>query len=95
MLSVADNLKLKGIIDRESNNFSQAEIYFQTSLRINDELENKLNHAETSVELGVLYKQMGKVETALISFNSALNYYKSIKHNEEIERIQKFLQDLS
>jgi tetratricopeptide (TPR) repeat protein len=92
-LSVADNFKLKGIIEREKGNLVLAETHFLTSIRINEELENKLNHAETSLELGILYKKMNRNAEAVHYLNSSLNYYKSIKHSEQISRIKDLLKD--
>ena len=93
-LSVADNFKLKGIIEKEKENLSLAETHFLTSLRINEELENRLNHAETSLELGILYKKMDRKEEAARYLNSSLNYYKSIKHTEQINLIKELIQGL-
>ncbi len=93
-LSVADNFKLKGIIEREKGNLALAETYFLTSLRINEELENRLNYAETSLELGILYKKMDRKEEATRYFTSSLNFYKSIKHTEQIDLIKELIQGL-
>ena len=93
-LSVADNFKLKGIIEREKGNFNLSEAHFLTSIRINEELENKMNHAETSLELGILYKKMNKNDKAISYLQSSLNYYKSIKHTEQIDYINSILHGL-
>ncbi len=93
-LSVADNFKLKGIIEREKGNLALAETHFLTSLRINEELENRLNSAETSLELGILYKKMDRKGDAERCFNSSLNYYKSIKHTEQINLIKELTESL-
>ena len=93
-LSVADNFKLKGIIEREKENLVLSETHFLTSLRINEELENKLNYAETALELGILYKTMNKNSEAVHYLNVSLNYYKSIKHTEQISRIKSLLQEI-
>lgn len=93
-LSVADNFKLKGIIEREKGNWILAEAHFLTSLRINEELKNRLNYAETALEIGILYKKMNKIDEAIRYLNSSLNYYKSIKHTQQIDYIKNLLQDL-
>ena len=93
-LSVADNFKLKGIIEREKGNLVLAETHFLTSLRINEELENKLNYAETALELGILYKMMNKNSEAVHYLNASLNYYKSINHKEQISHIKSLLQEI-
>lgn len=90
-LSVADNFKLKGIIEREKGNLLLSETHFLTSLRINEELGNILNHAETSLEIGILYKKMNRHEEALKYLNSSLDYYKSIKHSEQAAYIKNII----
>jgi tetratricopeptide (TPR) repeat protein len=94
-LSVADNFKIKGIIERERGNLKLAETHFLTSLRINNELNNRLNYAETSIELGILYKTKGDFESAGNYLKSALKYYKSIKHTEEITYLEELLKNLN
>ncbi len=56
-LSIADIYRVKGIIQRKLENKELSENYLQTSLRMNKELDNKFNQAETSFELGLLYKE--------------------------------------
>jgi tetratricopeptide (TPR) repeat protein len=92
-LSVADNFKLKGIIEREKGNLHLSETHFLTSLRINEELGNILNHAETSIEMGILYKKMKRYEEAVKYLNSSLDYYKSIKHSEQVAYIKSIIRD--
>ena len=75
-------------------NLVLAETHFQTSLRINEELKNDLNYAETALEIGILYKKMKKNDQAIRYLNLSLNYYKSIKHTELIDRIKNLLLDL-
>ncbi len=93
-LSIADNFKLKGIIEREKGNLVLSETHLLTSLRINEELENRLNYAETALEIGILYKRMDRKEEAARYFNLSLNFYKSIKHTEQIDIIKDLIQGL-
>jgi tetratricopeptide (TPR) repeat protein len=86
-LTVADVYKLKGLIQKNLNNFTAAENYFLTSLRINRELANKYNYAETSFELGLLYKEAGKQKEGNNHLSSARTYYKRIKAESEIKKI--------
>lgn len=90
-LSIAEVYKIKGIIQRNQNNFELSESYLLTSLRINNELQNKLNTAESSVELGVLYKALSKKEDSNFHFSNAVNYFKKIKAKEEINKIESYL----
>jgi len=50
--------KIKDIIHRDTKDYELAENYLCTSLRINKELNNEMNKAETEFELGLLYKYM-------------------------------------
>jgi len=94
-LSVADNFKLKGIIEREKGNFKLAETHLLTSLRINEKLSNRLNYAETAVELGILYRNKKMNVQAGEYLKTALNYYKQINHKDRIKYIREILTSLS
>jgi len=90
-LSIADIYKIKGIIERKVKNYKGAENYLLSSLRINEELENILNQAETSFELGVLYLELNKKKEAGKHLNFALDYYKKQKASSMISKIQAIL----
>ncbi len=92
-LSVAEIYKVEGIIKRVQKNYSLAENFLLTSMRINKEYKNELNYAETSLELGILYKQWKKFDKAKESFEQALNYFKKIRAVHEIENIEAFIAD--
>ncbi len=92
-LSVAEIYKVEGIIKRIQKNYSLAENYLLTSLRINKEYKNDLNYAETSLELGILYKEWTKFEEAEESFKQALKYFKKIRAVHEIENIEAYIAD--
>jgi tetratricopeptide (TPR) repeat protein len=87
-MSAAEVYKVKGIIYREKKKYSKAEFYFSTSLRLNIELGNKLNEAETNVELGILLKQTGETEQSNDKLSQALLYYRSIKSAGRISEIE-------
>lgn len=59
-LSIAEVYKIKGKIELELNNLEFAENLLLTSLRLNRELENKYNLAETCISLAKLYKTKKK-----------------------------------
>lgn len=92
-LSTAEIYKVYGIIERKIKNYPVAENHFLTSIRINTELENELNLSETWVEIGILYKDMGKNKDANLFFKKAMTYYKKIKTESEVARIQSLLID--
>ena len=92
-LTIADSYKIKGIIQRELKKNEFAENYLQTSLRINKETDNKLNYAETSYELGLLYKDWKK-EKSVQYLNEALKVNKEIGLRSEADKIKILLEEL-
>ena len=90
-LSIADIYKIKGIIERKVKNYKGAENYLLSSLRINEELENVLNLAETSYELGLLYLDTRKEDEANKHLKFALDYYKKQKASTMVNKIQQLL----
>ena len=70
------------MIQTEMDDFQLSEEFFENSLRLNKELENKLNEAESSVELGKLLKKNNREEDAKPHIDSAVSYYKEIKADD-------------
>ena len=60
----------------------QSEEFFENSIRLNKDLENKLNTAESSAELGKLLQKNEREEEAKSYLDSAVNYYKEIKDED-------------
>jgi len=92
-LTIADIYKVKAIIDKKAKKYEAAENYLLTSLRINRELSNELNTAETNYELGLLYKEMNKPTNAKSYFKLALYYYKKYDCKKEIIKISKHINE--
>jgi tetratricopeptide (TPR) repeat protein len=90
-LSIAEVYKIKGIMQRILGNYDLSESYLLTSLRINNELQNKMNAAESSIELGLVYKELYKKDESSYHFSNAVNYYKKINAKEEIHKIESYL----
>lgn len=90
-LSVAEIYKVEGILQRIQKNFTHAESYLNTSLRINKEYKNRLNEAETNLELGILYLEWEKPDKARKCLEDSLAYFKKIKAVHEIENIEQYL----
>jgi tetratricopeptide (TPR) repeat protein len=88
-LSIADIYKIKGIIERSLNNYKLSESHLLTSLRINQELSNGLNKAETLYELGKLYVDMNQKNKALEVFKSSLEYFRNINSSGMVSRLKK------
>jgi len=87
-LSIADIYKVKGVIEKFRGNLKLSENYLLTSLRINQDLSNALNRAETLYELGYLYLNMGQNNKALENFLSALDYYQSINMSRMVTKLK-------
>ena len=87
-LSVADVYKIKGVIQREMHNMELSENYLKTSLRLNEDLRNDFNYAETSYELGLLYKKWNRKDKSLEFLNKALSYKRKIKANVDMQNIE-------
>jgi tetratricopeptide (TPR) repeat protein len=90
-LSIADIYKVKGIIHRDTKNYKLAENYLATSLRINTELKNELNKAETEFELGLLYKNMNRKNDSKSYFIKAKKYFEKAGALKEVKEIDKML----
>ncbi|MDR3627466.1 MAG: tetratricopeptide repeat protein [Ignavibacteriaceae bacterium] len=93
-LSIADIYKIKGIIERKLKHYKISENYFLTSLRLNTELENILNQAETLFELGELYIEIDKKEEAKRCLKTALKNYKKIGADIHIKEVKERLDDI-
>ena len=90
-LSIADIYKVKGIIERESSRYKESEILLKTSLMMNIELGNKLNEAETSVELVRLYSKLKNKKQSAECFRKAIAYYKEQGSKKKIMEIKPLL----
>jgi adenylate cyclase len=93
-LSMADIYKIKGIIERNLRNYKLSENYLLTSLRINQELSNDLNRAESLYELGKLYIDMNQRDKASEVFSSSLEYYRKINSSEMIKKLKHEIQQI-
>jgi len=86
-LTVADLFKMNGMVAKYLNQYDVAEDMLLTSLRINQELENHLNYAETSIELALLYKKLKQFPNAIFHAQNALNYYEKIDSEDVVKEI--------
>jgi tetratricopeptide (TPR) repeat protein len=90
-LTAADIYKVKGIIERENGRYREAENLLKTSLMMNIELGNKLNEAETSLELGILFNLNSEKRKSTEMLRNALTYYKSQGYDEKVKEILGYL----
>jgi tetratricopeptide (TPR) repeat protein len=86
-LSIADIYKIKGMIQTEMDNFQLSEEFFENSLRLNKDLESKLNAAESSAELGKLLQKNEREEEAKPYIDSAVSYYKKIREEDIVANL--------
>ena len=93
-LSIADIFKIKGIIESNLNNYEIAENHLNTSLRINVELENMLNQAETLFEFGLLYKKMKDIKKSRADFRKSLKLFSDLKIINKIKEVKEELNSL-
>lgn len=93
-LGVADTYKVKAIVQRDMKNFNVAELYLNTSIKINEEYENALNLAEDYFELGVLHRVKGDESQALNAFRKSLTYFKELGVQHELKTVQNEIQNL-
>ena len=90
-LSIADIFKIKGIIEKNFNNYVLAENHLNTSLRLNVELENLLNQAETLYEFGLLYKKMKEIKKSRTYFKKSLELFSNLKIINKIKEVKEEL----
>ena len=90
-LSIAEVYKIKGIISRYKNNIDAAENSLLTSYRLNLDLNNQLNLAEVSCELGMLFKLKGEPEKGNKYLEEALGYFIKIDSKADITYLEKLI----
>jgi len=91
-LTIADVYKIIGVLEQKLNNDDIAEKYLQISLRLNKDLDNKLNSAETAFELALVYDKQGNGKQKNHWLNESLNYYKLINAKQKMAIIEGMLQ---
>lgn len=87
-VGLADTYKIKGVVLRDISNFDIAETYLLTSLRISEEIESLLNFAESSYELGILYRKWDKNELAMKYLKLSESLFAKIGAKENLERVK-------
>jgi tetratricopeptide (TPR) repeat protein len=87
-LSLADAYKIKGMIHREMGRFESADSYLETSLRINRELRNLLNEAETYFEMAALKLKQKKKKEAMSLLVKARSGFRKVGALEEEKKTE-------
>lgn len=86
-LSIADIYKIKGMIQSNLENFELSAEMLENSLRLNEDFENKMNTAESSLELSEVYFKLERRDEAEEMKKSAVGYYTLIKAKNYIEEL--------
>ena len=81
-LSIADIYKVKGMIQNNMSNFELSEELFENSIRLNKDIDSKLNKAESSAQLGNLLKKSDRLEEAKPYLKSATNFFNKLSHEK-------------
>lgn len=81
-LSIADIYKIKGMIQNDMSNFELSEELFENSIRLNKDIESKLNEAESSVQLGELLEKSNRIDEAKPYLESATNFFNNLNHEK-------------
>jgi tetratricopeptide (TPR) repeat protein len=93
-LSVADSYKVKAIVQRELNNLDVAELYLQTSIRLNQQFKNALNLGESYFELGVLHSKRNQPQKALQALRRSALLFKRVGARQELTAAQQLMMQL-
>ncbi len=87
-LSLADSYKVKGMIHRDMKSLDAAASFLQTSLRINSELNNNLNMAESYSEIGLLEIMRKHPSEAIQAFMKAKAAFTKVGAREDVKKTQ-------
>jgi tetratricopeptide (TPR) repeat protein len=93
-LSLADSYKVKGMIHRDMSSFDVAASYLQTSLRINVELNNHLNIAESHFEIGLLEVARKNTAEAIQAFQKAKAEFRKVGAQEDVKKTEDQIDSL-
>ena len=72
--------------ERELGQLHPAYLFFQTSLRINNEFCHPLNKGETQFELGLLERERGNNGAALEQFAMAADCFRTVGSADQLNR---------
>jgi tetratricopeptide (TPR) repeat protein len=81
-LSIADIYKIKGMIQNDMKNFEFSEEMFENSIRLNRDIQSKLNEAESSAQLGEFLQKNNRDEEAKPYLQTAANFFNGLKNKK-------------
>ena len=82
-LSIADIYKVKGMIQNDLNNFELSEEMFENSIRLNKDIDSKLNEAESSIQMVELLKKSNRVSEAKPYLETAQTFFNGLKSEKK------------
>jgi tetratricopeptide (TPR) repeat protein len=90
-LTIADIYRIKSAIERKLQNYTLAESYLQSSLRLNEKMKNVLNIAETYYDLATLYGELDRIDERQECLREALKGYREVQVSEQVQKIEGLL----
>ncbi|MCF8259453.1 MAG: tetratricopeptide repeat protein [Melioribacteraceae bacterium] len=90
-LTIADSFKVKGIIEREKDNFKLSLNHFKTSIRFAKHYNANLIHAEALMECGKLYEKQNDAKNASKLYNEAKDIFKRIGAKADHKVVESLL----
>ncbi len=93
-VGLADAYKVTGMIHRDMKSFDTAASYLQTSLRINIEINNRLNAGESYFEIGILETSRKRREEAIRAFRKAMAAFRKTGAREDMKKTQDWINAL-
>ncbi|PKL87043.1 MAG: hypothetical protein CVV23_17435, partial [Ignavibacteriae bacterium HGW-Ignavibacteriae-2] len=80
--------RVKGIIQKNLNNFNLSEEFFENSIRLNEDFNNEINTAESTAELGKLYESKDEDAKSKELLTKARKFYKKIDAKTKLVELE-------
>ncbi len=94
ILTIADIYKIRGMNFRKLKNYKLSKNQFQTSLRLNKDVECQLNSAETDHQFALLYIDLNNPEKAKQHLNRSLKFYLKSGMPYKAEKIRNIIDQI-
>lgn len=70
-----------------SKKYEKSIQYFKKSIKVNNDLDNKLGVAQVTQMLGVSYSSIKQLDSALVCFDKAKTVYKKLNAEEQLQDV--------
>jgi tetratricopeptide (TPR) repeat protein len=94
-LGEADGLKMLGVIHTRREEWSPAKSCFAKSIKLSRQYHSPLSEAEAHYEYGCMLIRKGSKKEAKAQFRKAIDLFKTLKAEKEIEKANKELRKIS